>query len=55
VTNLASGQTERLTNYLADPAELKILHMVGPGRRSRGQIRLSPLAVNRAARHVTLG
>jgi hypothetical protein len=26
--NLVSGQTERLTNYLADPVELKILHMV---------------------------
>jgi hypothetical protein len=26
--NLASGQTQRLTNYLADPVELKILHMV---------------------------
>jgi hypothetical protein len=27
-TDLASGQTQRLTNYLADPVELKILHMV---------------------------
>jgi hypothetical protein len=26
--NLVSGQTERLTNYLADPVELKILRMV---------------------------
>ena len=26
--NLASGQTQHLTNYLADPVELKILHMV---------------------------
>jgi hypothetical protein len=26
--DLASGQTQRLTNYLADPVELKILHMV---------------------------
>jgi hypothetical protein len=26
--NLVSGQTQRLTNYLADPVELKILHMV---------------------------
>jgi hypothetical protein len=26
--NLASGQTEHLTNYMADPVELKILHMV---------------------------
>jgi hypothetical protein len=26
--NLASGQTERLTNYMADPVELGILHMV---------------------------
>jgi len=26
--NLASGQTQRLTRYLADPVELKILHMV---------------------------
>jgi hypothetical protein len=26
--DLASGQTQRLTNYLAHPAELKILHMV---------------------------
>jgi hypothetical protein len=26
--NLASGQTQRLTRYLADPVEMKILHMV---------------------------
>jgi hypothetical protein len=26
--DLASGQTQRLTSYLADPVELKILHMV---------------------------
>jgi len=26
--NLANGQTERLANYLADPVELQILHMV---------------------------
>jgi hypothetical protein len=26
--NLASGQTQRLTSYLADPVELKILHMI---------------------------
>jgi hypothetical protein len=26
--NLASGQTERLTRYLADPVELRILHMI---------------------------
>jgi len=26
--NLASGQTERLTNYMADPVEMGILHMV---------------------------
>ena len=26
--NLISGQTQRLTNYLADPVELKVLHMV---------------------------
>jgi len=26
--NLASGQTQRLTSYLADPVELNILHMV---------------------------
>lgn len=26
--NLASGQTQRLTNYMADPVELKVLHMV---------------------------
>jgi hypothetical protein len=26
--DLASGETQRLTNYLADPVELKILHMV---------------------------
>jgi hypothetical protein len=26
--NLATGQTEHLTNYMADPVELRILHMV---------------------------
>jgi hypothetical protein len=33
--DLATGQTERLTNYLADPVELRILHMVtGDPRRT---------------------
>src|SRR5580704_9814204 len=33
--DLASGQTQRLTSYLADPVELKILHMVtGDPRRT---------------------
>jgi hypothetical protein len=33
--DLASGQTRRLTSYLADPVELKILHMVtGDPRRT---------------------
>ena len=26
--NLASGQTQRLTSYLADPVEMKVLHMI---------------------------